>query len=96
MTNYLVALVTPILLAKSTFAAYFLFAGCSFVLTVMVCLFMFETKGHSLEEIEKRYEEKNTPRGSDTRLSTREASGGAWSRDQQAPSADASSPSRSV
>ncbi|RGP77169.1 sugar transporter [Fusarium longipes] len=62
--NYIVALVTPVLLDKSSFGAYYLFAGCSLATTVMVILFMGETKGYSLEEIEKRHgsrEEKSFP-----------------------------------
>ncbi|KAK0377180.1 hypothetical protein CLIM01_05434 [Colletotrichum limetticola] len=57
LANYVVALITPVLLSKSTFGAYFLFAGCSFVCTVVVALVMVETRGHSLEAIEKRYTE---------------------------------------
>lgn len=52
------------LLDKSSFGAYYLFAGCSLATTVMVILFMGETKGHSLEEIEKRHgdtKEKSFP-----------------------------------
>ncbi|KAH7001212.1 general substrate transporter [Ilyonectria destructans] len=56
--NYVVALVTPVLLAKSTFGAYYLFAFSSLACTLSVCFFMFETKGLSLEAIEKRYEER--------------------------------------
>ena len=58
------ALVTPVLLDKSSFGAYYLFAGCSLATTVMVILFMCETKGYSLEEIEKRHggaKEKSFP-----------------------------------
>jgi hypothetical protein len=50
--NFLVALTTPILLERSSFGAYFLFGGCS-LLTALVCLiWMPETKGKSLDEIE--------------------------------------------
>ncbi|GJC78939.1 high-affinity glucose transporter [Colletotrichum liriopes] len=56
--NYIVALITPVLLSKSTFGAYFLFAGCSLVCTGVVAVIMVETRGHSLEAIEKRYLEK--------------------------------------
>ncbi|KAH6884562.1 general substrate transporter [Thelonectria olida] len=76
LTNYIVALVTPILISKSTFAAYFLFAGCSFVLTIIVCIFMFETRGHSLEEIERRYEEKQSKHGSNNSVGLTGLEGG--------------------
>lgn len=56
--NYIVALVTPVLLDKSSFGAYYLFAGCSLATTIMVILFMGETKGYSLEEIEKRHKDE--------------------------------------
>jgi hypothetical protein len=57
--NFLVALTTPILLAKSSFGAYFLFGGCS-ILTAIVCaLFMPETKGRSLDEIEEAFKRKS-------------------------------------
>ena len=55
LTNFLVALTTPILLAKSSYGAYFLFGGCT-LLTALVCfIFMPETKGKSLNEIEKAF-----------------------------------------
>ncbi|EED23523.1 MFS sugar transporter, putative [Talaromyces stipitatus ATCC 10500] len=55
IANFLVALTTPMLLASSTFGAYFLFGGCS-VLTAVVCaVFMPETRGRSLEEIEEAF-----------------------------------------
>ena len=56
--NFLVALTTPVLLAKSSFGAYFLFGGCT-LLTALVCfLFMPETKGKSLNEIEDAFRQK--------------------------------------
>ena len=58
LSNFLVALTTPILLAKSSYGAYFLFGGCT-LLTAMVCvIFMPETKGKSLEEIEQGFRRK--------------------------------------
>lgn len=54
-SNYLVALITPVLISKSTFGAYYLFAFSSLLTTVIVALRMVETRGHSLEEIEQRY-----------------------------------------
>lgn len=59
VSNFLVALTTPVLLSKSSFVVYFLFAGCSF-LTVAVCfLFMPETKGKSLEEVEAAFHQRS-------------------------------------
>lgn len=53
IANFIVALTTPILLAKSSFAIYYLFGGCT-LLTVLVCFFwMPETKGRSLESIDR-------------------------------------------
>ena len=67
VTNFLVALTTPILLAKSSFGAYFLFGGCT-LLTAMVCfVFMPETKGKSLNEIEEAFRRKNPVSGSFSR-----------------------------
>lgn len=51
ITNFFVAFITPVLLAHSSSAIYFLFAGCSFI-TVMVCLIVMpETGMESLENI---------------------------------------------
>ncbi|GIC94252.1 putative MFS sugar transporter [Aspergillus udagawae] len=59
VTNFLVALTTPILLSKSSFGAYFLFGGCT-LLTALVCaIFMPETKGKSLDEIEEAFKSKS-------------------------------------
>ncbi|RAO71863.1 uncharacterized protein BHQ10_007875 [Talaromyces amestolkiae] len=53
--NFLVALTTPILLADSSYGAYFLFGGCS-LLTALVCsIFMPEKRGRSLEEIKEAF-----------------------------------------
>ena len=62
ITDFIVALVTPILLARSSSAAYFLFGGCS-LLTVVVCLIgVPETKGNSLKAIERAFEQEPKPR----------------------------------
>lgn len=55
VANFLVALTTPVLLARSSFAAYFLFGGCSVVTAVVCAVFMPETKGKSLDEIEDAF-----------------------------------------
>ncbi|KAE8383525.1 putative transporter [Aspergillus bertholletiae] len=55
VTNFFVALITPILLSKSSCGIYFLFSGSTLV-AVMVCMvFMPETKGRSLDEIETAF-----------------------------------------
>lgn len=60
VTNFLVALTTPILLARSTYAAYFLFGGCT-LLTALVCfMFMPETMGLSLDQIEDVFRRQGT------------------------------------
>lgn len=56
--NYTVALITPIMISTTSFGAYFLFAGCTLLCTIVIFLFMFETRGHSLEHIEKRYAQR--------------------------------------
>lgn len=53
--NFLVALTTPVLLARSSFGAYFLFGGCTLLTAVVCWLFMPETKGRSLDEIEEAF-----------------------------------------
>lgn len=53
--NWFVAFISPVLLSKSTFAAYFLFGGCCALTTVICFFFMVETKGKSLDEIETTY-----------------------------------------
>ncbi|KAI5863325.1 sugar transport protein [Durotheca rogersii] len=53
VSNYLVALITPLLISQSSFGAYFLFVSCTALCTVSIIVFMPETKGHSLETIER-------------------------------------------
>ena len=63
LANFLVALTTPILLARSSFGAYFLFGGCT-LLTAAVCFFaMPETKGRSLDEIEEAFRKAGRGKG---------------------------------
>ncbi len=57
-SNFLVALVTPILLQSSSFGAYFLFGGCSLFTAIVCVMFMPETKGRSLDEIEDAFKSK--------------------------------------
>ncbi|TGJ86413.1 hypothetical protein E0Z10_g2354 [Xylaria hypoxylon] len=60
--NFLVALTTPIFIATSTFGAYYFFAFATLLCTVVSAVYMFETKGRTLESIEKRYSEKQALR----------------------------------
>jgi MFS family permease len=55
LSNFTVALITPTLLAKTTFGAYFLFGSCMFLTAVVCWLFMPETRGKSLDEIDEAY-----------------------------------------
>jgi hypothetical protein len=47
------------LIEKSTFGAYYLFAFSTLLCTVLIAFFMSETRGHSLEAIEQRYLENS-------------------------------------
>ena len=67
MTNFLVALTTPVLLAKSSLGAYFLFGGCTLLTAIVCCALMPETKGKSLNEIEEAFRHKSLVSGSLTR-----------------------------
>ncbi|KAK5991609.1 Glucose transporter GlcP-like protein [Cladobotryum mycophilum] len=60
VANYIVALITPILISKTLFGVYYLFAFCSLLCTVIVSLYMVETKGLSLEAIEQRHTERQS------------------------------------
>ncbi|KAJ5951138.1 Major facilitator superfamily domain general substrate transporter [Penicillium vulpinum] len=53
--NFLVALTTPVLLAKSSFGAYFLFGGCCMITVVVGVIFMHETKGRTFGEIDEAF-----------------------------------------
>ncbi|KAJ3577581.1 hypothetical protein NPX13_g2981 [Xylaria arbuscula] len=56
--NFFVALISPILLDKSSSAAYFLFGGSTALATVVSFLYMVETKGKSLDEIERAFKKQ--------------------------------------
>ncbi|RAL12081.1 putative MFS sugar transporter [Aspergillus homomorphus CBS 101889] len=57
--NFLVALATPVLLSRSSYGAYFLFAGCTLITTFVCAIMMPETKGKSLDEIEEAFKSKS-------------------------------------
>ncbi|KAI1645219.1 general substrate transporter [Daldinia loculata] len=60
LSNFLVALVTPTLLARTIYGAYFLFGACA-LLTAAVCfVFMPETRGLSLSEIDQAFARQGT------------------------------------
>jgi MFS family permease len=56
-TNWLVALITPILLSASAFGAYFLFGGLALFTVCVLTLSMPETKGRSLENIQEAFQQ---------------------------------------
>lgn len=51
--NWLVALATPIFLAKSSFGPYLLFGSLTLSTVVVLTIFMPETRGKSLESIQE-------------------------------------------
>ncbi|KAJ9322275.1 hypothetical protein DTO027B5_6256 [Paecilomyces variotii] len=53
--NFTVALVTPVLLAKSNFGVYFLFGGCCAITVVVSILFMHETRGRTFTQIDEAF-----------------------------------------
>ncbi|KAI0010046.1 general substrate transporter [Xylariaceae sp. FL0662B] len=55
LCNFLVALVTPTLLANTGYGAYFLFGACSFLTAAVCWVSMPETRGRSLCEIERAF-----------------------------------------
>ncbi|KAF1983983.1 MFS general substrate transporter [Aulographum hederae CBS 113979] len=54
-TNWLVAIITPVFLANSSFGAYFLFGFLSLTTVSVLYLFMPETRGQSLEIIQEAF-----------------------------------------
>lgn len=53
--NFTVALTTPVLLAKSSFGAYFLFGGCCVVTVLVGIFYMHETQGRTFVQIEEAF-----------------------------------------
>ncbi|KAI1308023.1 general substrate transporter, partial [Xylaria venustula] len=66
--NFFVAFISPILLDKSASAAYFLFGGSTALATVISFFYMVETKGKSLDEIERAFRRRTTATGGTVRL----------------------------
>ncbi|KAI4719317.1 general substrate transporter [Aureobasidium sp. EXF-10727] len=54
-TNWIVAIITPVLLAKSSYGAYFLFGGICFASVLVLMFSMPETRGLSLEDIQRAF-----------------------------------------
>ncbi|KAI1497867.1 general substrate transporter [Biscogniauxia marginata] len=59
-TNWLVAILTPILLEASAFGAYFLFGGLALGTVVILTVYMPETRGRSLENIQEAFQRPTT------------------------------------
>ncbi|KAH8589609.1 general substrate transporter [Bisporella sp. PMI_857] len=59
ITNFLVALFTPSLLANSSYGAYFLFGACTLFTSLVCCVFMPETRGKSLDDIDVAFHGKS-------------------------------------
>jgi len=54
-TNWLVAILTPILLEQSAYGAYFLFGGLALGTVAVLFVYMPETRGRSLESIQEAF-----------------------------------------
>ncbi|KAK8123992.1 general substrate transporter [Apiospora kogelbergensis] len=54
-TNWVVAMLTPILLDKSAYGAYFLFGGLALGTVLVLAAYMPETRGRSLESIQEAF-----------------------------------------
>lgn len=54
-TNWLVALITPILLSVSAYGAYFFFGGLTIFTVIVLAIYMPETQGRSLENIQSEF-----------------------------------------
>jgi hypothetical protein len=54
-TNWLVAILAPILLDASSSAAYFLFGGLALATVVVLAAYMPETRGRTLEDIQEAF-----------------------------------------
>jgi sugar porter (SP) family MFS transporter len=59
ISNFLVALFTPALLANSSYGAYFLFGGCTLLTAFVAFVFMPETRGKSLDDIDMAFQGKS-------------------------------------
>ena len=55
ITNWLVVFATPVFLAHSAYGAYFLFGSLSCFTTVVLIIWMPETRGKSLEAIQETF-----------------------------------------
>jgi len=60
-TNWLVAMITPILLDKSAFGAYFLFGFLALGTVTVLTAYMPETRGRSLESIQDAFHHQSPP-----------------------------------
>ncbi|MCJ1351909.1 MAG: hypothetical protein MMC33_001893 [Icmadophila ericetorum] len=57
VTNFFVAFITPVLLARSSSGIYFLFFGASIITVIICAIYMPETQGDSLEAINEDFRE---------------------------------------
>ncbi|KAE9990649.1 hypothetical protein Vi05172_g7040 [Venturia inaequalis] len=55
-TNWLVAMITPVLLTKSAYGVYFLFGGLALGTVAVLAAYMPETRGMSLENIQDAFQ----------------------------------------
>ncbi|KAH9835803.1 general substrate transporter [Rhodofomes roseus] len=56
VVNWIIAFTTPMFLARTSSGPYFLFGSCSLVTTLVCLAFQPETRGATLEEVDKAFE----------------------------------------
>ncbi|KAH9886875.1 general substrate transporter [Xylariomycetidae sp. FL2044] len=63
LSNFAVALITPILIATTVYGAYFLFGACLLLTSIVCWLFMPETRRRNLDELEDTFRTGSRFRG---------------------------------
>ncbi|KAH7105773.1 general substrate transporter [Auriculariales sp. MPI-PUGE-AT-0066] len=57
--NFLIAFFTPFIISDISFAYGYIFAGCNFAAALLVAFFLYESRGLSLEAVDRMYNDPN-------------------------------------
>ncbi|KAJ5914877.1 general substrate transporter [Penicillium tannophilum] len=71
--NFTVALITPILLSKSSWGVYILFGGCCVITVIVSIFFMHETQGRTFLQIEEAFKGRSAKKNSSCEREVSEA-----------------------